>query len=65
MKLCITIRENERGGYTAICSSLPGCMSHGKTREEATKKLDEAIRGYLAAVGDYVPTIVTQEVIEA
>jgi predicted RNase H-like HicB family nuclease len=39
-------------------------MSRGRTREEAKEKLDEAIRGYIAAVGNFVPERVIHEVME-
>ena len=63
MKLSIRIRQSERGGYVAECPSLPGCVTHGQTAEEATVKLDEAIRGYIAALNDFVPERVDREVL--
>ena len=63
MKLSIKIRQSERGGFVAEVPSLPGCVSHGQTREEATVKLDEAIRGYIAALNNFVPERVDQEVL--
>jgi predicted RNase H-like HicB family nuclease len=65
MRVCIKIIRNEQGGYTAMCTSLPGCVSRGKTREEAKENLDKAIRGYVAAVGNFVPERVLHEVLEA
>jgi len=64
MKLCIQIGQDEQGGYTAVCPSLPGCISRGGTREEAQTKLDEAIRGYIAAIGNFVPEHLDHEVLE-
>jgi len=55
MKLPIRITMNARGFYTAICPSLPGCVSQGGTREEAAVRLVEVVRGYLAAVSNFVP----------
>lgn len=55
MKLCIRIMKNEKGEYTAVCSSLPGCVTTGQTRDEARQKLDEAIRGYIAAISNCAP----------
>lgn len=34
----------------AECPSLPGCLSQGKTKEEAVTNIREAIRGYIAAL---------------
>ena len=64
MKLCIRVTHNENGDYTAICPSLPGCVCRGETREQATEKLDEAIRGYIAALSNFVPDRVEHEVLE-
>jgi predicted RNase H-like HicB family nuclease len=40
------------GFFRATCRELPGCTSHGYNRQEARKKIDEAIHGYIAAVSD-------------
>jgi len=64
MKVCIRIIQNEAGGYTAACPTLPGCVSVGPTREQAEQRLEEAIRGYIAALGDFVPESLTHEVVE-
>jgi len=64
MKLRIRVEVNETGTFTAVCPSLPGCMCHGDTKQEAREKLDEAIRGYIAAVNNFVPEYVVQEVVE-
>jgi hypothetical protein len=39
-------------------------MSRGQTRREAQEKLEDAIRGYIAAVSNFVPEQI-QEVVEA
>ena len=64
MKLTIRVLRNEEGGYTAVCPTLPGCVSRGSSREEAADRLDEAIRGYIAAVNNFVPEKLTHEVTE-
>ena len=46
----VIIFSGEDGYFVAECPSLPGCISQGKTREEAVKNIKEAIRGYLAAL---------------
>lgn len=65
MRVCIQIAESTKGGYTAVCLSLPGCAIRATSREQARKKIEEAIRGYLAAVGNFVPENVTHELVEA
>jgi predicted RNase H-like HicB family nuclease len=36
--------------WVVECPSLPGCISQGKTREEAIANIREAIEGYVAAL---------------
>ncbi len=65
LKLTVRIYDNDQGGFTAICPSLPGCCSHGQTRQEAKDRLGEAIQGYIAAVSNFVPENVHQHLVEA
>jgi len=46
------IYPGEDGYWVAECPSLPGCISQGKTKEEATRNIKEAIAGYIAALQD-------------
>ena len=50
MKYNITIEQDEDGMYVAECSSLPGCISQGKTIEEAFRSIEDAIKGYLESL---------------
>ncbi len=52
MKLCIHVLKNDDGQFTAVCSSLPGCVTKGETRDQAVEKLHDAVAGYIAAVGN-------------
>lgn len=63
MKLCIRISRCERGGFIASCPSLPGCVTRGQTKEQVRENMNDAIRGYLASVADFVPERITDEVI--
>ena len=44
------IFRGEDGYWVAECPSLLGCLSQGKTKEEAVTNIREAIRGYIAAL---------------
>jgi predicted RNase H-like HicB family nuclease len=46
----VLIFRGEDGYWVAECASLPGCVSQGRTREEATTNIREAIAGYVAAL---------------
>lgn len=43
MRFNITIERDEDGVYVAECPSIPGCVSQGKTKEEAVRNISEAI----------------------
>ena len=46
----VIVYRGEDGFWVAECPSLPGCISQGRTREEAIANIKEAIRGYVAAL---------------
>lgn len=46
----VIIYPGEDGYWVVECPSLPGCISQGKTKEEAITNIKEAIQGYIAAL---------------
>jgi predicted RNase H-like HicB family nuclease len=36
------------GGYTVAVPSLPGCISYGKTFEEAVAMINDAMKGWVS-----------------
>lgn len=46
-KFFVTLEQDEDGWFVAKCPGLPGCVSQGKTREEAIANIREAIEGSL------------------
>ena len=48
MKLTVQIYQDGDGMYIAECPSIPGCVSQGRTEEEAQTSVVDAIRGCLA-----------------
>lgn len=49
-KYHISIVKGEDGYYVVECLDLPGCVSQGKTREEALANIKDAISGYLESL---------------
>jgi len=47
MKLRVIIEQDENGYYIAEVPALPGCLSQGKSQEEAIDNIKEAIEGWL------------------
>jgi predicted RNase H-like HicB family nuclease len=43
MKKYLIVIERTESGYSSYSPDLPGCVSTGKTREEAEKNMREAI----------------------
>ncbi len=67
MKYRILIEQDEDGIFVAQCSSLPGCISQGKTRDEALLNIKDAIKGYIYSLkkhGEPVPPSIEEEVVE-
>lgn len=49
MKLIITLERDETGMIVAECPAIPGCVSQGKTEEEAMDNIREAIQACIEA----------------
>lgn len=67
MKFRILIEPDEDGVFVATCPTLPGCVSQGKTREEARQNIIDAIAGYLESLRKHdepIPPSITEEVVE-
>jgi antitoxin HicB len=67
MKYRILIEQDEDGVFVAECPSLPGCLSQGKTRQEAIDNVQDAIRGYLESLkkhGEPIPPPIQEEIVE-
>ena len=50
MKYRVIVEAQEGGGYTVYVPSLPGCISQGRTSEEAMTNIKEAIEVYLESL---------------
>ena len=46
IELAVVLTAGEDGWITAECPSLPGCISQGRTEEEALTNIKEAILGW-------------------
>jgi predicted RNase H-like HicB family nuclease len=64
MKLIVTLEHDETGMIVAECPAIPGCVSQGRTEDEAMTNIREAIQGCLEArAANGMPlTIETREV---
>lgn len=65
MKSLITIFRDEDGMLIAECPSIPGCVSQGKTEEEAEENVQNAIKECLEARAEKgMPLTVTTRQVE-
>ena len=46
----VILYKGEDGCWVVECPSLRGCVSQGKTRDEALENIKEAIHGYILAL---------------
>lgn len=44
MKFVVTVERDEDGVYVVECPAIPGCISQGRTEEEAVENIRDAIR---------------------
>ena len=46
----LELRPEPEGGFTALVPTLPGCVTYGRTLQEARKLVKDAISGYTASL---------------
>lgn len=46
MKLHVMVEQDEAGYFVAEVPALPGCLSQGKTHDEAIANVKEAVEGW-------------------
>ena len=44
MKFTVTFDRDEDGVWVVECPAIPGCVSQGETKEEATENIKDAIK---------------------
>ncbi len=63
----VLVSQDEDGMFVAECSNLPGCVSQGKTHDEAITNIRDAIEGYLASLqkhGEPIPPSIHEKIVE-
>ena len=67
MKYRVLIEQDEDGVFVAEVPALPGCLSEGRTRDQALRNIREAIAAYLESLKAHdepVPPPIDEEVVE-
>ncbi len=64
MTFLITISKDEDGMFIAECPAIPGCVSQGRTEQEAEQNVRNAIKECLAVRAEKgMPlTVITREI---
>jgi len=44
------LEKGAESGFVAVCPTLPGCVSQGRTRRETLKNIREAVSVYIEAL---------------
>ena len=52
MVFTVTVDRDEDGVWVVECPAIPGCVSQGKTKDEALENVKDAIRLCLEAKGE-------------
>ena len=64
MKYRVLLQPDEDGQFVAEVPALPGCISQGKSRDDALRNVKEAISLYLESLqahGDAVPPPIQED----
>ena len=64
MRFKVLISEGEDGWLVVECPSLPGCVSQGRTIEEALENIKDAIQGCLDVLGERVSAQQSERIVE-
>lgn len=67
MKYRVLIEQDEDGVFVVQVPALPGCISQGRTRDEALSNVQEAIEAYLESLRAHdepIPPPIDEELVE-
>ena len=67
MRYRVLIQQDEDDVFVAEVPSLPGCVSQGKTRDEAVANVREAMAAYVESLEEHnepIPPPVSEEIVE-
>ncbi len=67
LRFRVLIEQDEDGMFFVECPNLPGCISKGKSRQEARENIRDAIEDYLSSLKKHglpVPLPIKQDIAE-
>jgi predicted RNase H-like HicB family nuclease len=57
----IVLRREPEGGFTAMVPAMPGCVTYGRTLNEAREMAKDAIGGYIESLRKHKEPIPTDD----
>lgn len=57
----VVFRPEPEGGFTALVPALPGCVTYGRTLDEAREMVRDAVRGYIESLRKHKEPIPSDE----
>ncbi len=64
MRFKVLVSDGEDGWLVVECPSLPGCVSQGRTVEEALENIKDTIQGCLDVLGERVSAQQSERIVE-
>jgi predicted RNase H-like HicB family nuclease len=67
MRYRVFIEQDEDGIFIVECPALPGCISDGRTREEALQNIRESIQAYIESLRKHnepIPPPISEEIVD-
>ena len=64
MRFKVIVSEGEDGWFVVECPSFPGCVSQGRTFEEALENIKDVIQGCLDVLGGRTVARSSERIIE-
>ena len=57
----VILRPEPEGGFTAVVPALPGCVTYGRTLDDARQMAKDAVIGYIASLKKHKEPIPSDE----
>ena len=63
LNFTLVFKKEPEGGYTVTVPILPGCVTYGKSLEEAKAMAGDAIRGYVSSLKKHKEIVPSEDTV--